>query len=256
MRVATFNVNSLNARLDPLARWVRDARPDVVCLQETKVEDTRFPELAVRAMGFEHVAFTGQKTYNGVAILSRYPLSDVQTEFRDGEPHPDRRLIAATVEGVRIYGLYCPNGTEVGSPRYHGKLAWFRRLRAELDAYHTPSDPLLVCGDFNVTPTEMDCWDPFGSEGQLLCTDAEREVFQHLLAFGLHDTWREKNPFAVDFSWWDYQRMGWPRNQGLRIDHVLLTAPLLARCTGVTIHRDVRGGDTPSDHAPVSVDLS
>jgi exodeoxyribonuclease-3 len=179
----------------------------------------------------------------------------VQLDFRDGPPSAERRLIAATVQGVRIYGLYCPNGTEVGSERFHGKLAWYRRLRAELDARFTPSDALMLVGDFNVTPTDSDCWDPFGSEGTLLCTDQEREAWRHLCGFGLTDAWRSKNPFAVDFSWWDYQKMGWQRNHGLRIDHALLTPPLMARCKAVTIHREARGWDNPSDHAPVSVDL-
>ncbi|MCB9675697.1 MAG: exodeoxyribonuclease III [Alphaproteobacteria bacterium] len=255
MRIATFNVNSLNARLDHVRRVTEEIAPDVLCLQETKLEDERFPELAIRAMGYEHVAFDGQKSYNGVAMLSRFPLEDVQKNFREGEPHPDRRIIAATVQGVRIYGLYCPNGTEVGSDRFHGKLEWYRRLRAELDAHFAPGDDVLITGDFNVTPTENDAWDPFRSEGKLLCTTEEREAFQHLLDFGLTDAWRELNPFAVEFSWWDYQKMGWQRNQGLRIDHVLLTDPLLERCSAVTIHRDVRGWDKASDHAPVSVDL-
>ncbi|MEZ4318617.1 MAG: exodeoxyribonuclease III [Myxococcota bacterium] len=256
MRIATFNVNSLNARMEQLRRFVDEHGPDVLCLQETKLEDSRFPEAAMHDLGFEHVAFDGQKSYNGVAMLSKLPLVDVQKNFRDGEPHPDKRILAATVAGIRIYGLYCPNGTQVGSERFHGKLDWYRRLRAELDTHFTPADDVLITGDFNVTPTETDCWDPFRSEGKLLCTNEEREVFEHLLDFGLTDSWRERNPFSVEFSWWDYQKMGWQRNQGLRIDHVLLTDSLLERCEAVTIHRDVRGWDSPSDHAPVSVDLS
>jgi len=255
MRVTTFNVNSLNARMESVRRFVDEEAPDVLVLQETKVDDPRFPLDAVKGLGFEHVEFDGQKSYNGVAMLSKYPISDVQKNFRDGEPHPDKRIIAGTVQGIRIYGLYCPNGTQVGSPRYHGKLEWFRRLRAELDAHFSPTDAVLLTGDFNITPTENDCWDPFRSDGTLLCTDEERAVFQHLLDFGLTDTWRELNPFSVEFTWWDYQRMGWPRNQGIRIDHVLLTQPLLQRATAVTIHREVRGWERPSDHAPVSVDL-
>lgn len=256
MRVTTFNVNSLNARMEQLERFVQEEQPDVLCLQETKVPDDRFPIDAVKALGYPHIVFTGQKSYNGVAMLSRHPISDPQIDFLDGEPHPARRLVAGTVQGVRIYGLYCPNGTQVHSPRYRGKLEWFRRLRAELDTHHDPSDDLLITGDFNITPADNDTWDPFGSEGQLLCTEAEREVFEHLLAFGLTDSWRELNPFFVEFSWWDYQRMGFSRNQGLRIDHVLLTESLMERAEQVIIHREVRGWDKPSDHVPVSVDLA
>ncbi len=254
MRVATYNVNSLNARLDHVRRFAEESGVDVLALQETKLEDSRFPVDQLEDM-FPHIAFDGQKSYNGVALLSKHPLEDVQKNFRDGEPHPDKRIIAATVRGVRIYGLYCPNGTQVGSDRFRGKLEWYRRLRAELDTYHSPDDAVIVTGDFNVTPTEHDCWDPFRSEGKLLCTNEEREAFEHLLDFGLTDSWRELNPYIVEFSWWDYQKMGWQRNHGLRIDHVLLTDSLLDRCEAVTIHKDVRGWDSPSDHAPVSVDL-
>lgn len=255
MRVATYNVNSLNARMASVERYVKECAPDVLCLQETKLPDERFPTEAIRAMGFGHIASTGQKSYNGVAMLSKHPIEDVQTDFLDGDPHADRRLIAGTVQGTRIYGLYCPNGTQVGSARFHGKLDWYRRLRAELDTHFSANDDVLLCGDFNITPTDNDTWDPFGSEGKLLCTPQEREIFEHLLAFGFTESWREKNPFSVEFSWWDYQKMGWQRNHGLRIDHVLLTASLMSRCEEVTIHREVRGWPSPSDHAPVSVDL-
>lgn len=255
MRIVTFNVNSLNARMEQLARVVEELQPDVMCLQETKLPDDRLPVDDLKALGFEHVAFTGQKAYNGVAMLSKHELSDVQLDFRD-EPHPDRRIVAATVQGIRIYGLYVPNGTKVGSERFHGKLDWYRRLRTELDTYYKPDDHVLITGDFNVTPTDNDTWDPFGTEGKLLCTREEREAFENLLEFGLTDAWRDLNPFSVEFSWWDYQKMGWQRNHGLRIDHMLLTDPLLERCEAVTIHREIRGWDNPSDHTPVSVDLA
>lgn len=255
MRVTTFNVNSLNARMEQLERFVREERPDVLCLQETKLTDDRFPVDAMAALGFPHVVYTGQKSYNGVALLSKTPITDPQTDFLDGEPHPDRRIVAGTVEGIRIYGLYCPNGTQLGSDRFYGKLAWFRRLRKELDDHLDPSGDVLLTGDFNITPADNDTWDPFGTEGQLHCTEEEREVLEHLMAFGLTDAWRVLNPFFVGFTWWNYQRMGFQRNQGLRIDHMLLSESLMARTDAVTIHQDVRGWERPSDHAPVSVDL-
>lgn len=255
MRVATFNVNSIGARIEQLAAFCEEASPDVICLQETKVTDDRFPHEELDALGYPHRVFVGQKSYNGVAMLSRHPIEDGQTGFRDGEDHPDARIVAGTVQGVRIYGLYCPNGTEVDSERYHGKLAWFRRLRAELDTHFSKDDALILTGDFNITPEPHDAWDPFQSEGQLLCTKEEREVFQELLAFELVDTWREMHPYDVGFTWWDYQRMGFNRNQGLRIDHFLVTEPIYERVTDCTIQRHVRGWERPSDHCPVTLDL-
>ncbi len=255
MRVSTFNVNGLQSRLPQLRRFCEQFQPDVVCLQEIKLPDARFPHDAIAAMGYPHQLVAGQKAYNGVAILSRLPLDDPQRGFRDGPPDPEQRLVAATVDGIRIYGLYAPNGTQVGSDRYERKLAWYARLTEELRSYHQPSDPLLLTGDFNVVPDDIDAWDPFGSEGQLLCTEPEREAFATLLAFGLHDAYRALYPTDVGFTWWDYQRRAYARNQGLRIDHVLLTAPLLERARRVLLHREVRGWERPSDHAPVSVDL-
>lgn len=255
MRVTSFNVNSLNARMEQLTQFVAQEKPDVMCLQETKLPDDRLPVDDLKALGFPHVIFTGQKAYNGVAMLSKHPIEDPQLDFRD-EPHADRRLVAGTVQGIRIYGLYCPNGTKVGSPRFHGKLDWYRRLRTELDTHFQPTDDVLITGDFNVTPTDIDTWDPFGTDGHLLCTREERAAFQDLLDFGLTDAWRQQNPYSVEFSWWDYQKMGFSRNHGLRIDHALLTDSVLKRCEAVTIHRDVRGWDNPSDHAPVTTTLA
>lgn len=253
MRITTWNVNSLRARMDSVSRFVREAVPDVLCLQETKVTDDLFPADVLRAH-YPHIAYWGQQTYNGVAILSKLPLTDVRRGRAiddDGEP----RILSCLVDGIRLYDLYVPNGTSVGSPRYHHKLRWLRQLRAELDAY--PADtPLVVVGDMNIAPDDLDVWDPFKCDGQLLCTADERGALQHVLDWGLTDAFRERNPYANAFSWWDYQRLGFQRNHGLRIDHTFLSAPLMARLEQVTIHRDVRGWDTPSDHAPVSVDLA
>lgn len=253
MRIVTWNVNSLRARMDHLARFVGEVSPDVLCLQELKADDAQIPLEALHALGYPHVVAWGQPTYNGVALLSRHPITDPQRGFQ-GYDDDAARAVSGTVGGVRIYGLYTPNGQAVGGPQFRYKLDWLAALRRELDRLD-PGDDVLVCGDMNIAPGDLDVWDPFKAEGQLLCTAEERAALQHVLDWGLIDSFRERNPFESGFSWWDYRRMGFSRNQGLRIDHVLLSRSLMARCAEVTIHRDVRGWDTPSDHAPVSVVL-
>ncbi len=254
MRVATWNVNSLRARMDHVRRFSEEGGCDVICLQETKLTDNLFPADELRSLGWEHLAWWGQPTYNGVAILSKHPLDDVQKGFLDYDDEEVGRVIAATVKGVRIYGLYTPNGKTVGDPKYDYKLRWLQQLRTELERYD-PADDVLVCGDMNIAPEDADVWDPFELDGTILCSPAERAALQHVLDWGLVDSWRDRNLFGSEFSWWDYQRMGFQRNFGLRIDHIFLSKPLNAKCSGVRIHRDVRGWDTPSDHAPVSADL-
>ncbi len=254
MRVCTWNVNSLRARLDHVKRFTEEGGCDVICLQETKCTDAQFPEAELREMGWSHVAHWGQPTYNGVALLSKHPLDDLQRGFT-GYDDDQARVIAATVQGVRIYGLYTPNGQAVGSDKFHYKLRWLEQLRSEVHGYEAGTK-LLVCGDMNIAPDDIDVWDPFRLDGQLLCHPHERQALQAVLDWGLVDAFRDKHPFSNAFSWWNYQAMGFARGHGLRIDHIFLSAPLLAACTEATIHRDVRGWDTPSDHAPVSVDLS
>ena len=253
MRVCTWNVNSLRARLDHVRRFTEEGGCDVICLQETKCTDEQFPAEALAEMGWAHVEHWGQPTYNGVALLSRHPLVDVQRGF-EGYDDDEARVIAATVKGVRIYGLYTPNGQAVGSPKFHYKLRWLEQLRAEVHRYE-PGTKLLVCGDMNIAPDDIDVWDPFKLDGQLLCHPHEREALAKVLAWGLADAYRDQHPFSNEFSWWNYQNMGFQRGFGLRIDHVFLSDPLMDALKKATIHRDVRGWDTPSDHAPVSVDL-
>lgn len=255
LHLATWNVNSLKARLEHLRDWVRDANPDVLALQEIKCADEAFPAAAVRALGFEHVVYTGQKTYNGVAILSRHPLSDVVLGFRLGEDDPQRRLIRATVAGVRVVCCYVPNGSEVGSEKFAYKLAWLDRLRAELVDEGVGARPSAVVGDMNVALDDRSVWDPFGMDGELLYHPLEREKMQALLATGLVDSYRANTPDGRDFSWWDYRAMAFPRNRGARIDHVLLSTPAMAMCRDVRIGKVTRGWEKPSDHAPVSVFL-
>ncbi len=255
MRVTTWNINSLRARFDQLLRFSAEGGADVLCLQELKLTDEQYPEAELRDAGWAHQVWYGQPTYNGVAILSKHPLDDVQRGMR-AFPEDERRVIAATVAGIRIYGLYAVNGQGVGTPKFHHKLAWYDALIAELAAHHAPSDDLIVCGDLNIAPDDLDVWDPFKCDGQLLCHPEERGRFAALQAWGLVDTYRTRQPFANEFTWWDYQKRGFTLNHGLRIDHVLATPSVDARISGVTIHRDVRGWDSPSDHAPVSVDLT
>jgi exodeoxyribonuclease-3 len=272
VRLTTWNVNSLRMRLPHLLRFAEECRPDVVCLQELKLAQDQFPEAELRAV-FPHLAWWGQPTYNGVAILSKHPLDDVRRGFagfpdasqREGmpspPPHPEEaRALSATVLGIRLYGLYVVNGQAVGAPKFHHKLAWLGALGKDLDAL-PPGTPTALLGDFNVAPGDLDVWDPFQCEGQLLCHPLEREALQHVLTPPggqrvLVDPYRTKQPFANEFSWWDYQKRGFLLNHGLRIDHTFVSEALLPRVRKVTIHRDVRGWDNPSDHAPVSLDLA
>ncbi len=255
MRIATWNVNSLKVRLEHLQKWAEEAKPDVVCLQETKCVDEQFPLDRVQSFGFPHVAFAGQKTYNGVAILSKYPIEDVKVGFQHGEPDAQLRLIQAKVQGVQLIDCYVPNGHEVGSEKFMYKLAWLARLREELIADFKPDQPLLLCGDLNIALTNKDVWDPFEAEGELLFHPQERAALGKVMEWGLADAYRKLKPDGKEFSWWDYRMLGFQKNRGFRIDHIFLTAPLLERCKDITLWRPVRKWEKPSDHIPVSVDL-
>lgn len=250
MKIVTWNVNSVRARLERLEAWLASRAPDVVCLQETKVIDADFPREAIEAQGY-HAAIYGQKTYNGVAILSRTPATDVLVGFADGEPEDDARVIAATVEGIRVIGVYVPNGKEVGTDKYAYKLAWFARLRAYLERHCDPTVPTLLCGDFNVAPDDRDVWDPDGWRDQILCSTPERESLARVVEWGLTDTFRHLNDEGGIFTWWDYRQLGFPKNRGLRIDHIYVTPPLLARLEDCKVDREERKGKQPSDHAPL-----
>jgi exodeoxyribonuclease-3 len=250
--VGTWNVNSLRVRLPHLQQWTeQNPHVDVVCLQETKLEDDKFPADALREAGWIHQAFAGQKTYNGVAMLSKHPITDPALGFVATEPDEQPRLVRGTVQGVRIFGCYVPNGQRVGSPKFRYKLAWLRKLRAELDAEGDPGRELLVCGDFNIAPAEQDCWDPWEAENEILFHPLEHKALAHVTEFGLIDSLRQVKPTGQAFTWWDYRASGFRRNQGFRIDHVYVTPSLAARLTEVQTHRDTRGWDQPSDHAPV-----
>ncbi|AKT36540.1 exodeoxyribonuclease III [Chondromyces crocatus] len=256
MRIASWNVNSVRSRLDQLLGWLARAAPDVVCLQETKCEDAQFPEAALAEAGYRTAIF-GQKTYNGVAIVARFGLSidDVKRNLDGDADDAQRRLIAATVEGVRIINVYVPNGQSVGTPAFAYKLDWLERLRKEVAERHDPGQDLLICGDFNVAPEPLDVHDPKRWEGKVLFHPDERAALKRLMDWGLADAFREKHPDQKLFSWWDYRMGGYRKNHGLRIDLALLSRSLMDRCVDVSIDTRPRELERPSDHTPVVVEL-
>jgi exodeoxyribonuclease-3 len=254
MKIAAWNVNSLKVRLPQLLEWLAERQPDVLCLQETKLEDHNFPQQEVEAAGYQ-VVFCGQKTYNGVALLARETPTDV-VFGNPLFPDPQKRLIAATVGGVRVVCAYIPNGQAVGSDKYAYKLAWLDALRAWISGQLAEQPRLALAGDFNIAPDDRDVHDPAAWAGQILCSEAERAAFQRLLALGLADSFRLFEQPEKSFSWWDYRMLGFQRNRGLRIDHILLSTPLAERCTAAGIDREMRKRERPSDHAPVTAEIA
>ena len=254
MKLATWNVNSLKIRLQHLTDWLHSAQPDVVCLQELKLEDAKFPRDELTAVGYAS-AFSGQKTYNGVAILARSPLEDVQMGI-PGFVHEHKRVIAATVGGVRIVCLYAPNGQSLDSDKYEYKLQWYAALREWLREELARHPQLAVLGDLNIAPEDRDVHDPKAWEGQIHVSEPERAAFRALLDLGLKDAFRLFEQAEKTFSWWDYRMLGFRRNAGLRIDFILLSPALASRCTACSIDKAPRRLERPSDHTPVIVDLS
>jgi exodeoxyribonuclease III len=255
MRIATWNVNSVAARLPHVLAWLAEHQPDVLCLQEIKTVEVRFPLAAIVEAGYE-AAVLGQPTYNGVAILSRQPPTDVQRGFPGDEATAPARLLAATVDGVRVIDVYVPNGAPLGSDRYSFKLAWLARLRDYLAETYRPSDPLVLCGDFNVAPEPRDVYNPVALASQVLFTPAERAALRPIADWGLQDTFRLHESEPGYYSWWDYRAGAFRRNLGLRIDHVWATAPLAATCTSARIDVAPRRLERPSDHTPVVADFA
>ena len=255
LKIATWNVNSLNVRLPHLQQWLADASPDVVCLQETKLEDPKFPDDALLEAGYRSV-FSGQKTYNGVAIVSRTAISDVQIGIPDFEDE-QKRVIAASVGDLRIVNLYVVNGQSVGSEKYDYKLRWLGALQEWLSEEIRRHPNLLVLGDFNIAPDDRDVHDPaVWNEDSILTSTAERAALKKLLGLGLHDGFRLHNDEEGHFSWWDYRAAGFRRNLGLRIDLALVSDALKERCIAAGIDRDPRTWERPSDHTPAWVELS
>ena len=254
MRIASWNVNSLNVRLLHVGQWCREAQPDVLALQETKLADDKVPREAIEALGY-HVAYSGQKTYNGVAILARSPIEDVVAGV-PGFDDPQRRVLAATVGGVRIVDLYVVNGQSVGSEKYEWKLQWLAAVTGYLRDELRRHGKLVVLGDFNIAPDDRDVHNPEAWRGQILCSEPERAALRGILDLGFADSFRTFVEDAGHFSWWDYRQAAFRRNLGLRIDLILASEALRGRMTAALIDRTPRTWDRPSDHAPVVLELA
>lgn len=254
MKVATWNVNSINVRLPQVIAWLLANQVDVLALQETKVVDELFPVDAFKEIGYT-CSYTGQKTYNGVALITRDNMLDACKVNRFAQDD-EKRIIAATVNGVRVVNLYVPNGQSVDSEKYHYKLSWLEAMQTFLkeELLHYPN--LIVLGDFNIAPADIDVHDPALWENSVLVSKRERLAFQALLDIGLVDALRYHNKEPNVFTWWDYRQAAFRRNMGLRIDLILVSTPLLSVCQGVHIDKEARKAERPSDHAPVWVELS
>jgi len=263
MRVATWNVNSVRLRLDQVVAWLERERPEVLCLQETKVADALFPHGAFQALGYG-TAISGQKAYNGVALLSRLPLDDVQIGLEallPGDPDApglgqQKRLISALVEGVRVLNLYVPNGSSLSSDKYAYKLKWLACLRRYLAAQEEQGDPLCMVGDFNIGLEDRDLPDPARLRGRIMASEPERQALRELLGDRMVDAFRLFEQEAGHWSWWDYRSGAWENDRGWRIDHIYLSEELAGCATGCVIDRGPRGHVQPSDHAPVVVNLA
>ena len=254
MRIASWNVNSLKVRLPQLQQWLDQAQPDVVALQETKTEDDKFPVAAISEAGYQ-VHYSGQKTYNGVAVLSRQPLTDPVTDL-PGLDDPQRRVLAVTVGDVRVVNVYVVNGQAVGSEKYAYKMDWLVALQRFLQAELVRHPKLVLLGDFNIAPADLDVHDPAAWHEQILCSTPEREALQRLHDLGLHDSYRQLNPDTQAFSWWDYRQAAFRRNLGLRIDLVLISEALRPQLSAAGIDVEPRRWERPSDHTPVWAELS
>ncbi|OGS91394.1 MAG: exodeoxyribonuclease III [Gallionellales bacterium GWA2_60_18] len=253
MKLATWNVNSLKVRLPQVLEWLTANPVETLCLQETKQQDADFPQAELLAAGY-HSVFSGQKTYNGVAILSREPATDVQCGI-PGFADEQKRVIAATVGDVRVVCIYVPNGQEVGSDKYRYKLEWLAALRDWLRGELEKHPQLALLGDYNIAPEDRDVYDPKAWEGNVLVSAPERERFRELLQLGLRDSFRLFEQADKSYSWWDYRMMAFRRNMGLRIDHILVSEALAACCTGCLIDKTPRKLERPSDHTPVIAEL-
>ena len=254
MKIATWNVNSLKVRLDHVMEWLDAAKPDVLVLQEIKQVTEAFPAQTFTEAGYHAVA-SGQKTYNGVAVISRSPSSEHVTDF-PGFEDPQRRILAATIDGVRVVNLYVPNGSEVGSEKYAYKLDWLRALKGFLEAEMQAHDKLVVLGDFNIAPDDRDVHDPEKWGDAILCSPQERAALKELVDLGLSDVFRQFEQPEKQFSWWDYRAAGFRRNAGLRIDLILASKALADICEASYIDREPRTWERPSDHTPVIAEFS
>ena len=253
LKLASWNVNSLAVRLEQVLAWLDKTDMDVLALQETKLIDEKFPVQAFTDKGYD-VIFSGQKTYNGVAIISRRKMVDIVIDIPDFVD-PQRRVLAVTIDDIRLINLYIPNGSEVGSDKYHYKLMWLAHVTAFIKQQLKLYPRLVVVGDFNIAPEDRDVCDPKAWKDSVLVSPLERKAFFDLIALGLQDSFRQFTQEDQSFSWWDYRAAGFRRNAGLRIDHILLSKELSDRCLSSVIDKDPRRSERPSDHAPVWVEL-
>ena len=262
MLIASWNVNSVRTRLDHVLAWLQSHQPDLLCLQETKVDDPLFPQTAFESIGYR-VSFHGQKSYNGVALISRTPLEDVRCGFigelpgdpEAGELGEQKRVISALLDGVRVVNLYVPNGSSLTSDKYPYKLKWLNCLKRYREAAQERDEPLCIVGDFNIGMEARDIHDPERLTGGIMASDAERTALKEALGEGMVDVFRAFEPDAGHWSWWDYRSGAWNRDSGWRIDHIYLSEDLLDLARSCVIHKQERGKEQPSDHAPVVVDL-
>ena len=254
LKIATWNVNSVKARLPNVQDWLRQAAPDVVLLQETKTPDESFPLLEFQALGYQ-AAIHGQKSYNGVAILSRLPLSDIVCRLPDGDGDDHARYVEATIAGIRVASLYLPNGNPAPGEKFDYKLAWMRRLLSHATKLLATGQPVVLGGDYNVCPTDADVYDPDAWRDDALCRPESRALFRQLLHAGYTEAWRALHPGQRAFSFWDYQAGAWMRDMGLRIDHLLLSPQAADRLRAAEIDKGPRGQDKASDHTPVWIEL-
>ena len=250
MKIATWNINSIAVRLTHVLDWLKANRPDALCLQEIKCKEDKFPADAFREIGYRAEIF-GQQTYNGVATLSLAEASDVQKGFLGDAEDAQRRLLATTINGVKIINVYIPNGSEVGSEKYAYKLDWLAKLRKFFDDCCDVNDQVVLCGDFNIAPEDRDVHDPKVWAGQILCSDAERAALQTIEDWGLVDVFRQHHEDSGVYTWWDYRGGAFPKNKGLRIDHLWATEPLAELCAAVWVDKAPRALPQPSDHVPV-----
>jgi len=256
VRIATWNVNSLKARQERVEEWLGLREPDILLMQETKLTDESAPVMAFQMAGY-HLTHHGEGRWNGVAIASRLPAADVSYGFQgDGPDAEGARFLAARIDGIRSISVYAPNGRALGTPFYTAKLDWYGRLLAWLEANADPAEPMVLGGDLNIAPTDLDVYDPQMYVGTTHTSAPEREAFQRLLDWGLVEAYRRFHPEPGKFTWWDYRAGNFHKGLGMRIDHLLVTQPLAARLTGAEIDRDARKGKLPSDHAPMWMDLT
>lgn len=254
MKITTWNVNSLNVRLPHVQNWLAEQQPDVLVLQELKLDQDKFPAAALNMMGWQTV-WSGQKTYNGVAIISRHALTDVHTGLPGLPDDPQRRVIAATVNGVRVINVYCVNGEALDSPKFQYKKQWFEALTAFVRDEMSRHGKLVLLGDFNIAPADADCYDPVKWHEKIHCSSEERGWFKALLNLGLTDSLRKIHPEGAFYTWFDYRGAMFQKRQGLRIDHILVSPQLANILTGVSVDLDARAQERPSDHAPVTAEF-